>query len=45
MDSMKKQKGVTPEDEPTRSESVHHATGKSSGGQLLTAPERMKRLG
>ena len=44
MDSMKKQKGVTPEDEPTRSESVHHATGKSSGGQLLTAPERTKQL-
>ena len=26
MDSVKTQKGVTPEDEPTRSESVHHAT-------------------
>ena len=28
MDSMRKQNGTTPEDEPTRSESVQHAPGE-----------------
>ena len=41
---MRKQKDMTPEDEPPRSEGVQYATGES-GGQLLIAPKRMKWLG
>jgi len=44
MNSMKRQKDVTLEDEPARSKSDQYATGES-GGQLLIAPESMKRLG
>ena len=44
MNSTKRQKDVTLEDEPARSKSVQYATGESRG-QLLIAPESMKRLG
>ena len=43
MDSMKRQKDMTPEDEPLRSE-VSNMLQKKSGGQLLIALERMKLL-
>ena len=43
---VEKEKDMTPKDErfPPRLEGVQYATGKSQG-QLLIAPERMKRLG
>ena len=44
MNSMKRQKDMTLEDELPRLEDVQYATGKSRG-QLLTASERMKWLG
>ena len=40
MNSMKRQKDITPEDEPHRSVGVQYATGKR--GEI--APKRMKRL-
>ena len=40
---MKRQKDMTPEDEPPRSE-VSNVLQKKSGGQLLIALERMKLL-
>ena len=43
MNSTKRQKDMTPEDEPSELEGVQYATGKSRG-QLLIAPERMKHL-
>ena len=45
MNSMKRQKDITPEDETPRSEGVQYAPMGKSRGQLLTAPERMKQLG
>ena len=42
MDSMKRQKEVTPEDEPPRLDSVQYATGEE---QRAIAPARMKWLG
>ena len=44
MNYIKGQKDVTPKDESPRAEGVQYAPGKS-GGELLTAPERMKGLG
>ena len=44
MNSMKKQKDMTPEDHPTGQE-VANMLLRKSGGQLLIAPERMKQLG
>ena len=44
MDGTKRQKDMTPEDEPLRSE-VSNMLLRKSGGQLLIAPERIKRLG
>ena len=41
MNSMKRQKDMTLQDEPPRLEGVRYATGKSRG-QLLIAPERME---
>ena len=41
---MKRQKGVTLEDEPPGQTGSNTLLGKS-GGQLLPAPEGMKRLG
>ena len=41
MNSMKRQKDMTPEDEHSGSESVQNATGESRG-QLLIVLERMK---
>ena len=43
MNNMKRQKDMTPADEPPRSEGVQYAAGEQ--GQLVTAPERMKWLG
>ena len=42
MDSMKRQKEVTPEDEPPRLDSVQYATGEE---QRAIAPARKKWLG
>ena len=39
--SMKRQKDMTPEDGPPRSEGVQYATGER-GGQLLIAPESVE---
>ena len=44
MNSMKRQKDMTLEDELPRLEDVQYATGKSRG-QLLIAPGRKKQLG
>ena len=44
MDGTKRQKDMTPEDEPLRSE-VSNMLLRKSGGQLLIAPERRKWLG
>ena len=44
LDSMKRQKDMTPEDEPPRSEVSNMLLGKIRE-QLLIAPERMKSLG
>ena len=44
MNSMKKQKDMTPEDHPTGQE-VANMLLRKSGGQLLIAPERMKQPG
>ena len=44
MNSMKRQKDMTPEDEPPMSEGVQYANGEKQE-QLLIAPERMKQLG
>ena len=41
MNSMKKQKDMTPEDEPPRLEGVPYAMGMTRG-QLLIVSERMK---
>ena len=41
---MKRQKDMTPEDEPPMSEGVQYANGEKQE-QLLIAPERMKQLG
>ena len=38
---MRKQKDMTPEDGPPRSEGVQYATGER-GGQLLIAPESVE---
>ena len=43
INSMKRQKDMTPEDEPLKSE-VSNMLQKKSGGQLLIALERMKLL-
>ena len=43
MNSMNGQKVLTPEDEPPGQKVSNMLLGKS-GGQLLIAPERMKRL-
>ena len=40
---MKREKDMTPDVEPSRSEGIQCATGKL-GGQLVIPPERMKRL-
>ena len=45
MDSMKRQKDMTPEDEPPLGRKVSSMLLGKSGGQLLIAPERMKQLG
>ena len=45
MNSMKRQKDMTPDDETPRSEGVQYAPMGKSRGQLLIAPERMKQLG
>ena len=42
MNNMKRQKDMTPADEPPRSEGVQYAAGEQ--GQLVTAPERRKWL-
>ena len=44
MNSMKSKKDLAPENGPHRSEGVQCTTGKEQR-QLLTAPERMKRVG
>ena len=44
MDSMKRQKDMALESEPPGQKVSNMLLGKS-GGQLLTAPERMKQLG
>ena len=44
MNSKKRQKDMTPEDETPRSEGIQYLMGKSRG-QLLIAPERMKQPG
>ena len=44
MNSMKRQKDTTLQDEPPRLEGVRYATGKSRG-QLLIAPERNEVAG
>ena len=44
MDSMKRQKGMIPEDESSRSEVAPNMPLENSRGQLLIAPERMKWL-
>ena len=44
INSMKKQKDMTLEDKPPRSEGVQHVLGQSRG-QLVIALERMKWLG
>ena len=44
MNCTKRQKDLTLEDEPPRSEVSNMLLGES-GGQLLIAPKRMKRLG
>ena len=44
MNSMKRQKAMTLENEPPRLEGVQYATGEEQR-QLLRAPERMKWLG
>ena len=43
MNSMKRQKDMTPEDELPRSEGFRYATGEE--WRAITVPERMKRLG
>ena len=43
MDSMKRQKDMTPEDEPP-GQKVSHVLPEKNRGQLVTAPERMKRI-
>ena len=45
MNSMKRKKDMTPDDETPRSEGVQYAPMGKSRGQLLIAPERMKQLG
>ena len=45
MNSMKKQKDMTLENEPPQVLKVSNMLLGKSGGQLLIAPERMKRLG
>ena len=45
MDSMKRQKDMTPEDEPPLGRKVSSMLLGKSGGQLRIVPERMKRLG
>ena len=40
---MKREKDMTPDVEPSRSEDIQCATGKLRG-QLVIPPERMKRL-
>ena len=44
MDSVKKQKDMTPEDESPRTEGALYTTGKSRG-QLQISPKRIKWLG
>ena len=44
MNSMNRQKVLTPEDEPPGQKVSNMLLGKS-GGQLLIAPERMRQLG
>ena len=44
MDSMKRQKAMTPEDEPPAQKVSNMLLG-NTGGQLLIAPERIKHLG
>ena len=44
MNSMKRQKDTTPEDEPPSLQGVHMLLRKC-GGQLVIAPEGMKWLG
>ena len=44
MDSMKRRKEMTLEDEPPRSEGVQYATGEEWRG-TTNSSERMKRLG
>ena len=43
MNSMKRQKDMTPEDEPP-GQKVSHVLPEKNRGQLVTAPERMKRI-
>ena len=46
MNSMKRQKDMTPEDEPCPpGQKASNMLPGKGGGQLLIAPERMKRLG
>ena len=45
MDSMKRQKDMTPEDEHPLGRKVSSMLLGKSGGQLLKAPGRMKQLG
>ena len=45
MDSMKRQKDMTPENEPPLGRKVSSMLLGKSGGQLRIAPERMKWLG
>ena len=42
MNSMKRQKDMTPEDEPP-GQKVSHVLPEKNRGQLVTAPERLKR--
>ena len=43
MNCMKRQKDMTPEDEPP-GQKVSHVLLEKNRGQLVTAPERMKRV-
>ena len=43
INSMKRQKDMTPEDEPP-GQKVSHVLPEKNRGQLVTAPERMKRI-
>ena len=45
INSKKRQKDTTLQDEPPRSEGIQYAKQRKSGGQLLTASERKKWLG